>query len=480
MDEKAIKQAMKVATPDEKRRITEMLGELKRRELREKAQNDFLSFVRFIWPDFIDGAHHKRMGNIFESVAKGERKRVIINLAPRHTKSEFASYLLPAWLLGKFPKKQIMQVSNTSELAEGFGRKVRNLVGSEEFREIFPDVDLRQDSKAAGRWNTNHGGSYFATGVGGALAGRGADYCLAPSSLVYCSKRGAIKAKHIRIGDKILGSDGYGEVLAVITSKHTSTINIDGAEFSKQHPIWTVNRGWVEASELTTLDYLQTVSWYDRLSALIKKGDVYATSNKRTQIKRKILFTHIFYMVRDAAALLKSKCSQLQYLWGSWNKSLCEVGTVRQLCRGYGRTPDNESHIRQDRYRRGLHAENCRWANNEQQSNNRRNNVQITAYGQTMTLAQWVRKTGLSRDMIKHRIFSMGLPPEEALEMPRGSWVQKKVNQYSLTGELVGQYASLADMEKVTGFSKKAVHRCLTGRSHTSLGFVWEYEDLPQ
>lgn len=178
MDENAIKLAMQLATPDEKRRLTVMIEELRRRELREKAQNDFMSFVRFIWGDFVDGAHHKRMAKIFESVACGDRKRVIINLAPRHTKSEFASYLLPAWLLGKYPKKKIMQISNTSELAEGFGRKVRNLVGSEEYREIFPDVELRQDSKAAGRWNTNHGGEYYATGVGGALAGRGADYAI--------------------------------------------------------------------------------------------------------------------------------------------------------------------------------------------------------------------------------------------------------------------------------------------------------------
>ena len=178
MDEKAIKQAMKLATPDEKRRISKMLEELRRRELREKAQNDFMAFVEYIWPDFINGAHHKRMANIFESVANGERKRVIINLAPRHSKSELSSYLLPAWLLGKFPKKKIMQISNTSELAEGFGRKVRNLVGSDEYHEIFPDVDLRQDSKAAGRWNTNHGGEYFAAGVGGALAGRGADIAI--------------------------------------------------------------------------------------------------------------------------------------------------------------------------------------------------------------------------------------------------------------------------------------------------------------
>jgi len=178
MNQEELNAALANATPDEKRRINAFVEELKRRELRERAQNDFMAFVEYIWPDFVNGNHHKRMAKLFESVATGERKRIIINLAPRHTKSELSSYLLPAWLLGKFPKKKIMQVSNTSELAEGFGRKVRNLVGSEEYREIFPDVDLRQDSKAAGRWNTNHGGEYFATGVGGALAGRGADIAI--------------------------------------------------------------------------------------------------------------------------------------------------------------------------------------------------------------------------------------------------------------------------------------------------------------
>ena len=178
MNQEELNKALALATPDEKKRILAYMEELKRRELRERAQNDFMAFVEYIWPDFVNGRHHRRMAKLFESVADGTKKRVIINLAPRHTKSELSSYLLPAWLLGKFPKKKIMQVSNTAELAEGFGRKVRNLVGSEEYREIFPDVSLRQDSKAAGRWNTNHGGDYFATGVGGALAGRGADICI--------------------------------------------------------------------------------------------------------------------------------------------------------------------------------------------------------------------------------------------------------------------------------------------------------------
>ena len=142
---------------------------------RENAANNFMDFVHKVWPNFIDGAHHGRMAKAFERVARGECKRLIINMPPRHTKSEFASYLLPAWFLGNFPHKKVIQTSHTAELAVGFGRKVRNLVDSEVFHEIFPDVSLRADSQAAGRWNTSAGGDYFAIGVGGAVTGKGAD-----------------------------------------------------------------------------------------------------------------------------------------------------------------------------------------------------------------------------------------------------------------------------------------------------------------
>ena len=142
---------------------------------KETAQKDFLEFVKKMWPEFISGRHHAKMARAFERVANGECKRLIINMPPRHTKSEFASYLLPAWFLGKFPQKKVIQTSHTAELAVGFGRKVRNLVGKEEYTDIFPNTSLQADSKAAGRWNTSKGGDYFAIGVGGAVTGKGAD-----------------------------------------------------------------------------------------------------------------------------------------------------------------------------------------------------------------------------------------------------------------------------------------------------------------
>jgi len=142
---------------------------------REQGQVSFLSFVKSMWPGFIYGRHHALMAQKFEDIANGKSKRLIINMPPRHTKSEFASFMLPAWYLGKYPSKKIIQCSNTAELAVGFGRKVRNLVDSDAYSRVFPNVALRSDSKAAGRWATNANGDYFAIGVGGTVTGKGAD-----------------------------------------------------------------------------------------------------------------------------------------------------------------------------------------------------------------------------------------------------------------------------------------------------------------
>lgn len=159
----------------EREKLLAELAHLEKLQNRKKSQTRFIDFVNEMWPSFIMGRHHKIMAEAFERVARGECKRLIINMPPRHTKSEFASYLLPAWFLGKFPGKKVIQTSHTAELAVGFGRKVRNLVDMEGYREIFPDLHLSADSKAAGRWNTSKGGDYFAIGVGGTVTGKGAD-----------------------------------------------------------------------------------------------------------------------------------------------------------------------------------------------------------------------------------------------------------------------------------------------------------------
>jgi len=160
---------------DRQQEIIALLDELSNARIREEASGDFLEFVKEAWPAFIEGSHHRVMADAFNRIASGELKRLIINMPPRHTKSEFASHLFPAWYLGKFPDRKVIQTAHTAELAVGFGRKVRNLVGSSEYATMFPGVALSADSKAAGRWNTNKGGDYFAIGVGGAVTGKGAD-----------------------------------------------------------------------------------------------------------------------------------------------------------------------------------------------------------------------------------------------------------------------------------------------------------------
>jgi len=139
-----------------------------------KIQSDFLSFVKHIWPDFIQGYHHTIVAKKFNDLSTGKIKRLIVNMPPRHTKSEFASSLLPAWMIGRNPKLKIIQTTHTGELAIRFGRKAKHLIDSAEYHKIFK-TRLQEDSKAAGRWETAQGGEYFAAGVGGAITGRGAD-----------------------------------------------------------------------------------------------------------------------------------------------------------------------------------------------------------------------------------------------------------------------------------------------------------------
>jgi predicted phage terminase large subunit-like protein len=162
--------------PEEAQALIQKL-ELRQKELEtsERAKNNFLDFVKAVWPEFIGGYHHKKIAEKFELLKDKKLKRLIVNMPPRHTKSEFASYLLPAWIMGHAPKTKIIQATHTGELAFRFGRKVRNLMNHEDYKRVFTDVELSQDSQAAGRWETNHGGEYFATGVGGAITGRGAD-----------------------------------------------------------------------------------------------------------------------------------------------------------------------------------------------------------------------------------------------------------------------------------------------------------------
>ena len=170
-----LRQALPTMPEKQKRRTLELIKTYEAGLTQDLAKNSFLDFVKHVYPGYKVGPHHLKLAQIFEDIAKGLKKRVIVNIAPRHGKSELISYLAPAWFLGRHPEKKIIMSSHTADLAVNFGRRVRNLVGSESYRDIFPQIELQADSKSASRWGTNFNGEYFAIGVGGALAGRGAD-----------------------------------------------------------------------------------------------------------------------------------------------------------------------------------------------------------------------------------------------------------------------------------------------------------------
>lgn len=142
------------------------------------ARRSLLRFTEHTNPLYQRAAHHELIAEKLEAVERGDNDRLMIFMPPRHGKSELASKRFPAWCLGRNPKRQIIAASYNSDLANDFGRNVRNLVAEPEFREVFPEVTLAPDSQAANRMNTNHKGTYVAAGVGTAVTGRGADIAL--------------------------------------------------------------------------------------------------------------------------------------------------------------------------------------------------------------------------------------------------------------------------------------------------------------
>ena len=171
----ALEKALPTMSDSQKRKTLDLLRSYKKLKVEVEGKEHFLDFVHHVYPGYKVGPHHAKLAKIFEEIAAGKKKRVVVNIAPRHGKSELISYLAPAWFLGKYPQKKVIMASHTADLAVNFGRRVRNLVSSDLYKDIFPQVELQVDSKSASRWGTNFNGEYFAIGVGGALAGRGAD-----------------------------------------------------------------------------------------------------------------------------------------------------------------------------------------------------------------------------------------------------------------------------------------------------------------
>jgi hypothetical protein len=165
-------------TPEEIVEIDRIVDELAQRRLNVAAYDDLIEFCKRMQSDFIVGKHHRILADLLMAIERGDEDRICVNIPPRHGKSNLVSIMYPAWFLGRNPNKKVMMVSHTTDLAVDFGRKVRNLISTDEYQAIFSTVQLASDSKSAGRWNTNTGGEYYACGIGSSIAGRGADLLL--------------------------------------------------------------------------------------------------------------------------------------------------------------------------------------------------------------------------------------------------------------------------------------------------------------
>ena len=148
------------------------------KKIDEESQDDFLTFVRLMAPKLISdwkmGKHIEVISKKLTQLENGEIKRLMVFLPPRSSKSVICSKLFPAWYIGKNPEHEILPVSHSDQLSSDFGRSVRDLVNTEEYSKIFGGVSLRSDVRAAGKWKTTQGGTYYAAGVRSQIAGRGA------------------------------------------------------------------------------------------------------------------------------------------------------------------------------------------------------------------------------------------------------------------------------------------------------------------
>ena len=169
--------------PEQQADLLSLLEELETRKLNAAAQMDFLAFIARVDRTYKFGVHLKRLGHLLMDVQEGIKDRIAVSMAPRFGKSQMISIYYPAWYLGKHPDHKVIVASHTADLAVVMARKVRNLIQSPEYAEIFPNTRIASDAKAAAQWNTTAGGEYFAIGVGGALAGRGAHLIIADDPL---------------------------------------------------------------------------------------------------------------------------------------------------------------------------------------------------------------------------------------------------------------------------------------------------------
>src|SRR5579859_3788818 len=141
---------------------------------RADSQTSLRAFIEYLDIGFVPAAHHLLLIEHLEAVERGDLERLMVLMPPGSAKSTYASILFPPWFMGRNPLAAVLGVSNTTELAERFSRRARNIVALASFRNVF-DFGVSEDTQSAGNWETSEGGEFFAAGMGAAIAGRRAD-----------------------------------------------------------------------------------------------------------------------------------------------------------------------------------------------------------------------------------------------------------------------------------------------------------------
>jgi predicted phage terminase large subunit-like protein len=295
---------------DEQEEVLRIAEELERRRTAQKCRDDLISFCKHMQPDYKVGKHHRILANLLMEIAEGKKDRICVNIPPRHGKSQLVSIYFPAWFLGRHPDKKVLMVSHTTDLAVDFGRKVRNIIDSDAYRDIFPTVSLAADSKSAGRWNTGVGGEYYA--------------CIRRYTLV-ATDRGDVPAYSVRIGDRLAGAGGWVTVQEIFDSQHSATFVVKGLHCSAEHPIWTMNRGWVQAQKLCPNDLLCVESTLDRMKALFK-GVLHGY----------LEHPNVPQVVQHKEPLHQSKKRKVERLRRAWHNGVRSVVGVFKFLYGYG------------------------------------------------------------------------------------------------------------------------------------------------
>ena len=421
-------------TTDEVAEVSKMVDELKARDDRRGRQNDLIAFCVHMMPTYLVGRHHRRLANLLMDIEAGRKDRICVSVPPRHGKSQMASIFYTAWYLGKNPGHKVMLVSHTTDLAVDFGRKVRNIISSPEFKEVFPDVDLAADSKSAGRWSTNFGGEFFA--------------CMTPDTLI-STLRGEVPAGEVTLEDRVMSGGSDHAVHAIFNTAHTETIRVAGGAFSAGHYVWTENRGWVLATEIKPVDVLRVESFTDTLKASIAR--MYNGYLEHPAVQA---------LVQHKIKVRKPKKREVSFVRRPWDTFMYGVAGLQRLLSGHGGPAYTSAYDRPQGQRRSLQQVELPMGyaspTSEQQTNERNHRRQDV--GRTCTGIELdARNVAVSYSV---RLADVGsTEPEEApageLQNPRDTtllrWVRGGAVRYLTRGSGVAKYSE----------PKKRVEKCM-------------------